>query len=89
MIETNTPSYSFEFECRRVQFRSFMFWSFDIALRPPVVKISAYNRPLRVVSPSNHFEFRISRFEFLFSIDRNPRTPVGYCLKAGPMGLDL
>jgi len=30
MSETNTPSSSFETECRTVQFRSFGFWSFAI-----------------------------------------------------------
>jgi len=36
-----------------------------IALRLPVVRIGLYNRPLWVVSLSNHFGFRASDFEFL------------------------
>ena len=70
MTETNTPSCILETKCRTIQFRSFGFWPFDIALRLPVIRIGLYNRPLRVVSLSNHFEFRISRFEFLDSIER-------------------
>jgi hypothetical protein len=54
-----------------MQFRSFGFWSFDIALRLPVIRIGLYNRPLRVVSLSNHFGFRNSDFEFLLKFDNN------------------
>ena len=82
ILETNTPICILEAESRIVQFRSFGFWSFDIALRPPVVKISVYNRPLWVVSLSNHFEFRISRFVFYILLSDTPHTPMGCCLKA-------
>ena len=38
-------------------FWSFEFRVFEIALRLPVVRISLYDRPLRMVSSSNHFGF--------------------------------
>ena len=75
MTETNPLSCRLETECRQVQFWAFLFWSFDIAPRLPVVKTNLYNRLLRVVSPStllrtvslsnglsNHFGFRDSDF---------------------------
>ena len=86
MTKTNTPSCILETKCRTIQFRSFGFWSFDIALRLPVIRIGLYNRPLRVVSLSNHFEFRISRSEYLCSSERSPLHPCGVYLKAPTTG---
>jgi hypothetical protein len=59
--------------------------NFGIALRLPVVRISLYNRPLRVVSLSNHFEFRISDFEFPWILPQSP-TPHPLCPENPLMG---